>query len=68
MKIKKVVGITVVVLVITTGIQKAMAVEEASYVLISKDKAFEIREYTPHVVAEKLWLKAICRMSVTRRL
>ena len=54
MKIKKVVGITVVVLVITTGIQKAMAVEEASYVLISKDKAFEIREYTPHVVAETL--------------
>ena len=54
MKIKKVVGITVVALVITTGIQKAMAVEEASYVLISKDKAFEIREYTPHVVAETL--------------
>ena len=54
MKIKKVVGITVVALVITMGIQKAMAVEEASYVLISKDKAFEIREYTPHVVAETL--------------
>ena len=54
MKIKKVVGITVVALVITTGIQKAMAVEEASYVLISKDKAFEIREYAPHVVAETL--------------
>ena len=54
MKIKKVVGITVVALVITTGIQKAMAVEEASYVLISKDKAFEIREYAQHVVAETL--------------
>ena len=54
MKIKKVVGITVVALVITMGIQKAMAVEEASYVLISKDKAFEIREYAPHVVAETL--------------
>ena len=54
MKIKKVAGITVVALVITTGIQKAMAVEEASYVLISKDKAFEIREYAPHVVAETL--------------
>lgn len=54
MKIKKVVGITVVALVITTGIQKAMAVEEANYVLISKDKAFEIREYAPHVVAETL--------------
>ena len=54
MKIKKVVGITVVALLITTGIQKAMAVEEASYVVISKDKPFEIREYAPHVIAETL--------------
>ncbi|OAL80824.1 heme-binding protein [Acinetobacter sp. SFB] len=54
MKIKKVVGITVVALLITTGIQEAMAVEEASYVVISQDKPFEIREYTPHVIAETL--------------
>lgn len=54
MKIKKVVGISVVALLITTGIQKAMAVEEASYVVMNKDKSFEIREYAPHVIAETL--------------
>ncbi|TCB48156.1 heme-binding protein [Acinetobacter sp. ANC 4779] len=31
-----------------------MAVEEASYVVISQDKPFEIREYAPHVIAETL--------------
>ncbi|MBC7750607.1 MAG: heme-binding protein [Candidatus Saccharibacteria bacterium] len=31
-----------------------MAVEEASYQVIQKDKDFEVREYAPHVLAETL--------------
>ena len=52
MDIKKVVGITVVALLIATALQKTTASEEASYVVIMKDKPFEVREYAPHVLAE----------------
>lgn len=31
-----------------------MAIEEASYNVIKKDKMFEVREYAPHILAETL--------------
>lgn len=34
--------------------QDAMAVEEASYVVLKSDGEFEVREYAPHVLAETL--------------
>lgn len=48
---KKVVAIVLASLSIV-GVQKTMAIEEASYVVITKDKEFEVREYAPHVLAE----------------
>ena len=54
MNIKKIAGIAVAALLITTGSQEAMAIEEASYKVLKKDGNFEVREYAPHVVAETL--------------
>lgn len=31
-----------------------MAIEKTSYIVIQKDKLFELREYTPHILAETL--------------
>jgi len=52
--IKKMMGIVVTASLLITEVQQVMAIEEASYVVIKKDKDFEIREYAPHVVAETL--------------
>lgn len=54
MNIHKLMQIVVAASMMTMGVQPAMAVEEASYVVTRKDKAFEIREYAPHVLAETL--------------
>ncbi|MBP8852707.1 MAG: heme-binding protein, partial [Moraxellaceae bacterium] len=50
----KFIGFLVVASLMLIGVQKAMATEEASYVVIIKDKEFEVREYAPHVLAETL--------------
>lgn len=52
--IMKFIGFLVVASLMLIGVQKAMATEEASYVVIIKDKEFEVREYAPHVLAETL--------------
>ena len=54
MIIMKFIGFLVVASLMLIGVQKAMATEEASYVVIIKDKEFEVREYAPHVLAETL--------------
>jgi effector-binding domain-containing protein len=51
---KKIIVIAVTTSLLLIGVQKVMAVEEASYVVIKKDKAFEVREYPPHILAETL--------------
>ena len=54
MNIKKLIEIVIIVALMIIGVQNAMAIEEASYVVIKKDKKFEIREYAPHILAETL--------------
>ncbi len=54
MNIRHVMGFVVAASLLTIGSQEAMAVEEASYVVLKKDNEFEIREYAPHVLAETL--------------
>jgi hypothetical protein len=44
----------VAALLLLIGTQEAMAVEEASYVVLKSDGKFEVREYAPHVLAETL--------------
>ena len=44
--------IVTVTLLIITGIVPAMAIEEAPFTVIKTDDIFELREYTPHVLAE----------------
>jgi hypothetical protein len=34
------------------GAAQTMAIEEAKYTVVSKEDIFEIRDYTPHLVAE----------------
>jgi len=41
-------------LLLFTGVPIAMAVEEASYVVLKVDGQFEVREYAPHVLAETI--------------
>lgn len=38
--------------VIIIGMVDAMAIEEATYKVVKKDKEFEIRDYAPHILAE----------------
>lgn len=40
--------------VILTGAMNAMAIEEAMYRVVQKDNKFEIRDYTPHILAETI--------------
>ena len=54
MNIKKLIKIVVIVSLMIIGVQNAMAIEEASYVVIKKQKVFEVREYAPHVLAETI--------------
>ena len=44
----------VATLLLLTGAQVAMAIEEASYAVLRSDGKFEVREYAPHVLAETL--------------
>lgn len=44
----------VATLLLLTGAQAAMAIEEASYAVLRSDGKFEVREYAPHVLAETL--------------
>ena len=46
------VSITIVTMLIIIGAINAMAIEEAEYQVIKKDDNFEIRDYTPHIIAE----------------
>ena len=46
------VSITIVTMLIIIGAINAMAIEEAEYQVIKKDENFEIRDYTPHIIAE----------------
>jgi hypothetical protein len=54
LNMKKLMAIVITASLMIIGEQKVMAVEEASYQVIQKDKVFEVREYAPHVVAETL--------------
>jgi len=38
--------------VLNTGVMDAMAIEEATYTVVDSDNNFEIRDYSPHVLAE----------------
>ena len=38
--------------VIIIGAMDAMAIEEAKYDVVKKDKQFEVRNYAPHIIAE----------------
>jgi effector-binding domain-containing protein len=40
--------------VIIIGAMDAMAIEEAKYKVVKKDNEFEIRDYTPHILAETI--------------
>ncbi|MDX2447042.1 MAG: heme-binding protein [Desulfobacterales bacterium] len=44
--------ITIVTALIIIGAINAMAIEEAKYKVIKKDKHFEIRDYATHIIAE----------------
>jgi effector-binding domain-containing protein len=50
--IKRSIRIIVVVAVIIIGSMDTMAIEEAKYKVLEKDKKFEIRDYAPHILAE----------------
>lgn len=50
----KVVGILLAIASMLTGATETMAIEEAKYTVVKKDDNFEIRDYTPHIVAETL--------------
>lgn len=52
MIIKRSIRIIVVVAIIIIGSMDTMAIEEAKYKVLEKDKKFEIRDYSPHILAE----------------
>lgn len=47
-------GITVITSLMILGATQTMAIEEAQYTVVKKDKQFELREYSPHVLAETI--------------
>ena len=49
---KHILQITVVTSLMTIGAINAMAIEEAKYEVIKKDKDFEIRDYSTYIIAE----------------
>ena len=49
---KHLVRITFATMLIIIGAIDAMAIEEAEYQVIKKDNKFEIRDYSPHILAE----------------
>jgi effector-binding domain-containing protein len=50
----KTAGILLAIASIVTGTTETMAIEEAEYTIVKKDDNFEIRDYTPHIVAQTL--------------
>lgn len=49
---KRAMGIILAAAFIVIGAMDAMAIEEATYNVVKKDDKFEIRDYTPHILAE----------------
>jgi hypothetical protein len=49
---KRSIRIILLATVIIIGGMDAMAIEEAKYTVVTKDKIFEIRDYVPHLLAE----------------
>jgi len=49
---KRSIRIILAAAVIIIGAMDAMAIEEATYNVVKKDNKFEIRDYTPHILAE----------------
>jgi len=49
---KRSIRIILAAAVIIIGAMDAMAIEEATYNVVQKDNKFEIRDYTPHILAE----------------
>jgi hypothetical protein len=54
MAIKRSIQIVIAVMVIMISVMDAMAIEEAKYKVVEKDNRFEIRDYTPHILAETI--------------
>ncbi|MGD9245720.1 MAG: heme-binding protein [Desulfobacterales bacterium] len=52
--IKRSIRIILTAAFIIIGVTHAMAIEEATYTVVEKDKKFEIRDYAPHILAETL--------------
>ena len=52
--IKRSIRITLAAVFIIIGVTDAMAIEEITYTVVKKDNKFEIRDYTPHILAETL--------------
>ncbi len=50
----KTVGILLAIASMLTGATETMAIEEAKYTVVKKESNFEIRDYTPHLIAETL--------------
>lgn len=49
---KRSIPIILAAAVILIGAMDTMAIEEATYKVVQKDNRFEIRDYTPHILAE----------------
>jgi len=52
--IKRSIRITLAAVFIIIGVTDAMAIEEITYTVLKKDNKFEIRDYTPHILAETI--------------
>jgi hypothetical protein len=52
--IKRSIRITLAGIFVLIGVRGVMAIEEATYTVVEKDKKFEIRDYTPHILAETI--------------
>ena len=51
---KRSIRITLAAIFILIGVMDAMAIEEATYTVVEKDNKFEIRDYTPYILAETI--------------
>ena len=54
MGMKRTIRFVLVVVAVTVGAMNTMAIEEAAYKVVKKDKKFEIRDYAAHVLAETI--------------
>ena len=50
----RIMGIILAAAVIIIGAADAMAIEEAQYNVVKKDGRFEVRDYSPHILAETI--------------